>query len=214
MTTILTYPLTIMLVTFRTVHWLVLLIGLLVIIQLCLLTTLLALTTVSLHKLVPKPVNDFGDFHWVDSDTHTDDDDSDKDDVVSQVNEWANKYGLPHVAVTELMHILKPHLSALPNDSRSLLHTPRSCNITHLKGGGDYCHLGLAKCLQELLKNGPLHQTLSLELQFNIDGMSLFKSSNLSLWPILCLLKNPVYGEPFVVGIYHGNEKPADSIGA
>jgi len=148
------------------------------------------------------PVNDFGDCHWVDSDTDTDDDDSDMDKVVSQANEWANKYKLPHVAVTKLIHILKPHLSALPNDSRTLLHTPKSCNITHLKGGGDYCDLSLAKGLQKLLKNGPVSQTLSLKLQFNIDGMPLFKSFNyLLLWPILCLLKNPAYGEPFVVGI-------------
>ena len=158
------------------------------------------------------PANDFIDCHWVDSDTDVDDEDSDKDDLVSQVNEWANKYRLPHVAVTELMHILKPHLSALPNDSRTLLHTPRSCNITHFKSGGDYCHLGLAKGLQELLKDGPLPRTSSLELQFNIDGMPLFKSSNLCLWPILCLLKNAGYGEPFVVGIYHGKEKPADAV--
>jgi len=42
--------------------------------------------------------------------------------------------------------------------------------------------------------------------------MPLFTSSNLSLWPVLCLLKNPAYGEPFVVGIYQGNEKPADAV--
>jgi len=116
------------------------------------------------------------------------------------------------VAVTELMHILKPHLPVLPNDSHTLLHTPRSCNITRLKSGGNYCHLGLAKGLRELLKEGPLPHTSSLELQFNIDGMSLFKCSNLSLWPIFCLLKNPGYGEPFVVGIYHGREKLADAV--
>ena len=116
------------------------------------------------------------------------------------------------MAVTELMHILKPHLSALPNNSRTLLNTPRSCNITHLKGGGNYCHLGLAKGLQKLLKSGSLPQTSSLVLQFNIDGMPLFKSSNLSLWSILCLLKNPAYGEPFIVNIYHGNKKPADAV--
>ena len=163
------------------------------------------------------PVSDFDDCHFVESETDSDTDDeqisSDKDGecVFSQINEWANKYRLPHVAVTELMHILKPHFATLPCDSRTLLHTPRSCKVKQLKTGGEYCHIGLAKGLQELLKNGPAPQTRCLELQFNVDGVPLFKSSNSSLWPILCKLKDPSYKEPIVVGIYHGNEKPGDA---
>ena len=168
---------------------------------------------------IPQPppcyVGDFDDCHWADleTDSGTDDEqvDSNKGDIFSQVNEWANKYGLPHVAITELMHILKPHFSVLPYDSRTLLHTPRSFEVKQLKSGGEYCHLGLAKGLQQLLTNGPFPQGRCLELQFNVDGMPLFRSSNACLWPILCKLKYPNYQEPFVVGIYHGNEKLGDA---
>ena len=134
-------------------------------------------------------------------------------DVVSQINEWATKYMLPHVAVTELMHILKPHLSELPYDSRTLLHTPRSCNVKKLKCGGEYCHLGLAKGLQELIMNAvtlPSPRNGCLELQLNVDGLPIFKSSTASLWPILCRLIDGHCRDPFVVGIYYGNDKPAD----
>jgi len=44
-----------------------------------------------------------------------------------------------------------------------------------------------------------------------VDGTPLFKSSNTSLWPILCMLKNADCSDPFVVGIYSGSEKPADA---
>lgn len=72
-------------------------------------------------------IGDFDDCHWANSDLDSDTDEEQllntEIDVISQINEWANKYMLPHVAVTELMHILKPHLSELPCDSRTLLHT-------------------------------------------------------------------------------------------
>ena len=134
-------------------------------------------------------------------------------DVVSQINEWATKYMLPHVAVTELMHILKPHLSELPYDSCTLFHTPRSCNVKKLKCGGEYCHLGHAKVLQELIMNAvtlPSPRNGCLQLQLNVDGLPIFKSSTASLWPILCRLIDCHCRDPFVVGIYYGNDKPAD----
>lgn len=69
-------------------------------------------------------------------------------DLVSQINELANK---SHVAVADLLHILKPHLSELPYDCHTLLHTARSCNVKKLKCGGEYGHLGLAKSSRELI---------------------------------------------------------------
>jgi len=159
-------------------------------------------------------VIDFDDGHWVDSETDTDDDEEqlpDSDYIRGRVNEWCNVRNVNHASITELMHILQPCFAALPRDARALLHTPRSCEIKHLKSGGEYCHIGLAKGLRELFQKVPAPQTECLELQFNVDGVPLFKSSNSCLWPILCKLKDPHYMEPIVVGIYHGNEKPGDA---
>jgi hypothetical protein len=176
-----------------------------------------AIDNASTSQYNASQIGDFDDCHWansgVDSDTDEEQMDDTASDVVSQINEWANKYMLPHVAVTELMHILKPHLSELPCDSRTLLHTPRSCCVKKLKSGGEYCHLGLAKGLQELIVNDVTSgspQNKCLELQFNVDGLPIFKSSSSSLWPILCRLMNCLCKDPFVVGIYYGNDKPAD----
>ncbi|ESO00755.1 hypothetical protein HELRODRAFT_127285, partial [Helobdella robusta] len=46
-----------------------------------------------------------------------------------------------------------------------------------------------------------------LKIQINIDGLSLYKSSNEEIWPILCLIKN-LRAAPFVVGVFSGTGKP------
>ena len=51
------------------------------------------------------------------------------------------------------------------------------------------------------LEMNPLH------LQFNIDGVPLFKSSNKALWPILFTIKQCSLQEPMAVGIYCGDSK-------
>jgi len=76
--------------------------------------------------------------------------------------------------------------------------------------GGEYSHMGIASGIHHILKNSPLPCSDSLELQFNIDFLPLFKSSNMSIWPFLCLLKNVSSSGPYVVGLYSGPSKPHD----
>ena len=45
-------------------------------------------------------------------------------------------------------------------------------------------------------------------VQINIDGLPLFKSSNVQLWPILGRIDNPIQGEPFIIGLFCGRSKP------
>lgn len=48
----------------------------------------------------------------------------------------------------------------------------------------------------------------ALTLQFNIDGLPLFRSSRLPFWPILAMLKCDYTKSPFIVGIFSGSSKP------
>lgn len=64
-----------------------------------------------------------------------------------------------------------------------------------------------AKGLCNLFRNGLVVESKCLELQFNVDGLQLFNSSNTFLWPILCMVRQSNRLEPFVVGVYQGNEK-------
>jgi hypothetical protein len=155
--------------------------------------------------------NDFDDCHWVDSDSDNEHGSGQLDIISRQLSDWAVTHSVNHSAVGALLGILKPHFPLLPSDARTLLRTPRSCDVRLFKNGGEYCHLGLEKGLKELLANIHTSDTKHIELQFNIDGLPLFKSSSTSLWPILCMLKHPFYREPFVVGVYYGSEKPASA---
>ena len=59
-----------------------------------------------------------------------------------------------------------------------------------------------AKELNCLLNN-------SIPLLINIDGLPIFKSSTYQLWPILGIVKGCASENPFTIGIYGGNKKPA-----
>lgn len=114
-------------------------------------------------------------------------------------------------ATGSLLSILKPHLPFLPQSAQTLRNTLRdTAHAMKTVSGGEYCHLSLTNGLTNIIKQNCI--TLdNLKLQFNVDGIPLFKSSNLSLWPILCLVKNIPLKVPFVVGMFCGKEKPGSA---
>ena len=132
--------------------------------------------------------------------------------LAEKLTEWALKCDVPRTAVGDLLRVLKPYHPELPTDARTLVGTPRNVQeITALPGGGQYVHLGLKKGIESFLRSHLCVDAPStLELQINVDGLPLFKSSGTALWPILCLVKWPLPSEPFVVGVYCGQTKPSD----
>ena len=47
-----------------------------------------------------------------------------------------------------------------------------------------------------------------MELKFNIDGMTPYKSSYKTIWPILCQIHDETYvHQPFTVALYAGSNK-------
>lgn len=119
---------------------------------------------------------------------------------------WTIKHNVSHSAVSDLLHILAPFHSELPLDCRTLLCTPRNIVETKLDNGS-YCHVGLINGLNKLM-TGYTHFTEGiLELSFNIDGLPLYRSSNVQIWPILCIVTN-MKSTPFTVGVFCGISKP------
>lgn len=118
------------------------------------------------------------------------------------LRQWALEHKLTHRAITGLLPLLIKHGHLLPVDSRTLLGTPQS-NVTVAKCGGQYQYYGLEKgirCYLGEMEGNEVH------LSVNIDGVPLFKSSGVQLWPILVKIGN---FEPFVVAIYSGTKKPS-----
>ena len=125
--------------------------------------------------------------------------------------DWVLQYDVPRNAVGGLLKLLNPHHPELPLDERTLMRTPRSHAVCTLAGGGEYIHFGVQKGLESLIGSGDIaSDSGKLELQFNVDGLPLFKSSNLSMWPILCIVRNSQCKKTLIVGCYCGESKPAN----
>lgn len=75
-----------------------------------------------------------------------------KDDDVSftsQLQGWAIKNRISHVAVNELIAYIKPKYPELPGDARTLLGTVRKVRADDIEGGR-YYHFGINQCIQKL----------------------------------------------------------------
>ena len=154
------------------------------------------------------------DFHNTFSSDDDSDDDSESETTASEMlpeklREWAVKFQVSHMSLSELLLILKPLHPNLPKDPRTLMKTKTNYEIVNICGG-EYYHFGLASSLVNKLSSclDLLPDLSQLELQVNIDGLPLFKSTNDQLWPILGRILNVSDGSPFVIGLYSGQSKP------
>ena len=169
-------------------------------------------------------VTDASDVHLDDSEngaeTSTDSDNSDDQsasdfdnvpDLIEDLSGWATRNGCTRSALNDLLFILRKQGLRVPKDARTLLQTPRRVN-TIQKLGGDYLYLGIEsgilKVISTHLEN--FRSNNEVILTFNVDGVPLFKSSNVQMWPILCSVQ---HFEPFVVAFYCGNSKPNSVVG-
>ena len=131
--------------------------------------------------------------------------------ISNMLSEWAVTFGITMEALSALLRILQPVLKDIPKDPRTLLKTKTSYNIQK-KCGGEYYHFGIKNNIVNIISVQydcePIAQTL--QLQINIDGLPLFKSSSHQFWPILGRLVNIPSNEPFVIGIFSGTTKPTN----
>lgn len=125
----------------------------------------------------------------------------------NEIASWALVHNITQSALKDLLNILKQQLpiGKLPFDPRTLLKTPREkiCNLIY-SDNGNYWHYGLKKVLHKALVSIENIQA-EYNLNVNIDGLPMFRSSTESFWPILveiheyrCVIP------PLVVGIFCG----------
>lgn len=115
--------------------------------------------------------------------------------------------------MNDLLKILSKNNLSVPLDCRALMKTPRTISSKLIKmNGGNYFHFGLEENLKHSIKMHfqPFLYPTEVKININIDGLPISKSSNIQFWPILGAIVTDIYTEPFVISIYHGNEKPKD----
>lgn len=137
--------------------------------------------------------------------------DNKKENLSFQLKYWATvQHNISQAAINDLLKILSPFHSELPLNSRTLLKTELFMPTRQLDNG-QLCYMGLLQLLKQFISRCPSLQlqTNEINISFNIDGLPLFKSSNIQLWPILGLIKNCPKENPFVIAIYCGNCKPS-----
>lgn len=119
---------------------------------------------------------------------------------------------MPHALINKLMDLLKTHKcfhNVLPKDCRTLLGTQQKKISVHEMDPGIYYHFGMEKGIRKALSVVNIIGN-EIELDINIDGLPLTKSSTSQFYPILgsitCNRENV-----FLIGLYWGKEKPKDS---
>lgn len=137
-----------------------------------------------------------------------------KDDCLEEgLAEWASKFLIKQNAVDSLLMLLKQNGHPnLPASARTLLKTTRDIAI-QTKSGMEYVYFPVASELLKQFKKYPpaiVDKTDSLEISLNVDGLPLFKSSNKSLWPVLCAIVNVQPVTVFPVVLTYGACKPGN----
>ncbi|XP_055686583.1 uncharacterized protein LOC129791928 isoform X2 [Lutzomyia longipalpis] len=94
-------------------------------------------------------------------------------------------------------------------DARTILETPRHVNVSPM-GSGEMWYNGLKPVLYKLLGQQNLDEIPKISLKFHVDGLQIFKSSKVDLWPILCAIEELPNIPPQVIAIYCGNGKPSN----
>lgn len=99
------------------------------------------------------------------------------------LSNWANEYRISKRAINSLLSILKSSgMNSLPNDYRTLLQTPVNVEISNV-AGGEFWYNGLEKSLRIIFAT--IDKDISIRLNFNIDGLPIYKSSKVTFHPIL-----------------------------
>ncbi|CAI6358346.1 unnamed protein product [Macrosiphum euphorbiae] len=124
---------------------------------------------------------------------------------------WAIERNVAQNTVNDLLSILKQHkcFEEIPSDCRTLLSSSSSkTKDIRVVNPGNYYHFGLKRGIENTLKRVRIEGNIKVVV--GIDGLPLSKSSSSQFWPILAYL-DPYKGYIFLIGLYHGHKKPADS---
>lgn len=122
------------------------------------------------------------------------------------------KTGVNHVQGKEILKCLRIH-SCFIHIPRTLLNSPcTSCPIDDI-AGGQYVHLGFEEGIKSILEATFLSIIPNnLEVDFHIDGVSLYNASNVQLYPIQIRIANIHQSKPEIVGLWKGFSKPTNAI--
>jgi hypothetical protein len=121
-------------------------------------------------------------------------------------------FNISHAAMSYLLKLLVRHNIAVPPTLYQLKKMQKNFdwNILNINNG-QFAYLSIKENIVYCLDNGMLSISKSinqviLNIKISIDGLPLYKSSNMNLWPILCSIQG--VARPLPLGILCGIGKP------
>lgn len=129
-----------------------------------------------------------------------------KEDLCKKLKNIFLKHHVSRRVSDDILHALNEDGINVPKTTKQLLNINNDPIVTRTVNPGLYFHFGLKK---QVLKLGDMLSDIEIiEVDIGIDGLPLFKSSLIGLWPILGKIINLTVECVFPIGIYCGNKKP------
>ncbi|XP_066916940.1 uncharacterized protein [Clytia hemisphaerica] len=122
--------------------------------------------------------------------------------LCERLKQWSLKNHCTRACVNEILGIVGDLGCNVPKDKRTLLKTQRTVTQTAM-GLGNYIYIGVENRVTKLLAYDCNMDCITLFV--NMDGLPLFKSSTINLWPILVQFHN---FKPISVAFFCGKSKP------
>lgn len=109
-------------------------------------------------------------------------DSMDCDQLQGNLANWAGEHQISHAALNDLLKLVLARHNSLTRESKTLLDTVRSVDVLE-KAVGHYQYFGVLNTITGILyaNKAQLEQNMCVNLQANIDGLPLFRSSTIKL---------------------------------
>ncbi|KAJ8669361.1 hypothetical protein QAD02_016424 [Eretmocerus hayati] len=129
----------------------------------------------------------------------------DQEDFLDDFKQLTRDFNMSNDCVTATLKLINPAYPFLPLDYRTLFRTPKNVDIIVLKNGAMH-YFGIEFCIRQQYADVDILD--DFEIDINIDGLPIFKSSGENFWPILGYARKYKHKSPFVIAIFSGTGKP------
>lgn len=147
----------------------------------------------------PQDVDDIGQWNDVIASVKT------QDEMKEAIATWSIEFNIRSRAMSALLSILCKALPFLPKDPKTLRQTMKRVEVKEI-AGGKYVYQGVRQGLERYVQ--AYTDTLdTLHININVDGIPLFKSNGIQLWPILASVNA---SSPFAIAHWLGSSNPND----
>lgn len=151
------------------------------------------------------------EIEYVENWDEEDDDEEVNRSLSTDLAEWVAMSRTPIIHVNNLLQMMNFHgIEGLPMSCSTLMKTPTTKIIKRSVPPGEYFHFGIQNHIKKN-KYPFLENIRECVIDIGIDGLKLFNSSSLSLWPIIGSFVDRPNTSPFIIGCYAGYKQPESS---